>query len=151
MTRPFRGRPSDRQHKQQVNAALNFLGVPLQNEIPPKRERVKRPVDGKPAAPLEREVLAEVLEALQCDARVAFVDRRQSGVFQDGERYIRVGKRGVLDISGMLRGGRYFEIEVKREGEFPDDNQWKRIYLVRNAGGIAGCAHNAAEALAILP
>lgn len=120
-------------------------------ELPPKRNRVMRTGDNKPALPLEREVLAAALEALRYDPRVAFVDRRQSGVFQDGERYIRVGSPGVLDVSGMLKGGRYFELEAKRPGEKPDERQCRRIDLVRAAGGVSGYFTSADEALGLLP
>jgi hypothetical protein len=119
--------------------------------LPPKRESVRRPVDGKPAAPLERDVLAESLKALRADPRVSVCDRRQSGVFQDGDRYITVGQKGHLDISGMLVGGRYFEIEAKRPGEKPDERQLQRIEHIRRDGGISGYFTSAAEALALLP
>jgi len=158
MTRAFRGRLSPRDQKIAVNKALDHWAAMsgrstpegLRNEIPEKRARIKRPAEAD-APPLEKEVLADILHALRMDPRVAIVDRRQSGLFQDGDRYIKVGTKGVLDISGMLCGGQYFEIEAKREGQFPDDRQWQRIYAVRNGGGIAGCAHNVEEALALLP
>lgn len=100
---------------------------------------------------LEKKVLADVLEALRNDPRVALVDRRQSGVFQEAERWIRVGTRGTLDISGMLVGGKYFEIECKRPGKKPDERQENRIQAIRRNGGVSGCATSAAEALALLP
>jgi hypothetical protein len=118
--------------------------------IPPKRDRIKRS-DGTPAHPLEKEVLADALEALRNDPRVWICDRNQSGVFQDGDRYIRVGRKGHLDIKGMLHGGRYFELEAKRPGEKPDENQLQRIEHVRKGGGISGYFTSAAEALALLP
>lgn len=152
-----RGRISLRERIERNNATDRFYAAAAgvepraQTELPPKRDRVKRPADGKPALPLEKHVLAECLAALLADPRVAIAERAQSGLFQDGDRYIRVGTPGKLDISLMLVGGRYGEIECKREGKFPDERQWKRIYLIRNNGGIAGCAHNAAEAIALLP
>jgi hypothetical protein len=106
--------------------------------------------DGKPAHPLEREVLADIMQALRNDPRVAIVDRRQSGLFMDGDRYIKVGSKGVLDISGMLRGGRYFEIECKRPGQRPDERQLQRIETVRRGGGISGWATCKEQALALL-
>lgn len=130
-----------------AQANLQKLLVP----IAPKRHQVRRPVDGKPAAPLEKEVLADALQALRNDERVWTVDRQQSGVFQDGDRWIRVGRKGVLDIKGMLKGGLYFEIEAKRPGEKPDENQLKRIDHIRKGGGISGYFTSAEEALALLP
>jgi hypothetical protein len=123
----------------------------LEAAIPPKRERVMRPVDGRPVYPLEKEVLADALKALRNDPRVWIVDRRQSGVFQDGDRYIRVGTRGVLDISGMLKGGKYFELEAKRQGEKPEPHQLERIAEVREGGGISGYFWSVETCLALLP
>lgn len=130
-----------------------FFGKPpaFQRALPPKREKITRPVDGKPALPLEKEVLADVLKALRDDPRVALAERAQSGVFQDGDRYIRVGTPGKLDITIMLVGGRYGEIEVKRPGGKPDERQALRISTIRANGGISGYATSAEEALALLP
>lgn len=120
-------------------------------ELPPKRDKVRRPVDGKPVGRLEKHVLADVLQALRQDPRVALVERTQSGLFQDNDRYIRVGTPGKLDITLMLVGGRYGEIECKRPGGKPDERQQRRIDAIRRNGGIAGCATSAEEALGLLP
>lgn len=159
-----RGRLSPREQKEKLNAWQRFAAMAIEDPVkraayeklitplPPKRERVRRPVDGKPAFPLEREVLAEVLRALRADPRVAIVDRRQSGLFQDGNRFIRVGARGHLDISGMLHGGKYFEIECKRsETTKPEPHQQQRIDLIKRAGGVSGYCWSAQSALALLP
>lgn len=161
--RSRKGRPSRREQVERINSAHDFLAGAMPpdkaeeyraqfiTKLPPKRDRVVRPVDGKPAGPLEKDVLADALQALRNDERVWTVDRQQSGVFQDGDRWIRVGRKGVLDIKGMLKGGRYFEIEAKRPGEKPDENQLKRIDHIRKGGGISGYFTSADEALALLP
>ena len=159
-----RGRLSPRELAEQINARHSFhagaapdpdkaaIGLDtFTRKLPPKRDKVVRPVDGRPVVPLEKDVLADALQALREDPRVAICDRRQSGVFQEGERYIRVGQRGHLDVSGMLHGGRYFEIEAKRPGEKPDERQRERIAHIQRAGGISGYFTSAAEALALLP
>lgn len=135
---------------QKFYAAAADVAPVLLNNVPPKRDRIRRPVDGKPSVPLEKTVLADALQALRNDPRVCVVDRRQSGVFQEGERWIRVGTRGVLDISGMLRGGKYFELEAKRPGEKPDERQQARIELVKKGGGISGYFWSVETALALL-
>lgn len=101
--------------------------------------------------PPEKHVLAAVLKALRHDPRVASVERTQSGLFQEGNRWIRVGTPGKLDITGLLVGGRYFEIEVKRPGEKPNPKQADRIAAIRANGGISGYAWSAESALALLP
>lgn len=159
-----RGRPSRREQISQFNASHRFYAGAserpdaverCERELvipePPLRHRVRRPVDGKPAVPLEKEVLAAALKALRADPRVAFADRQQSGLFQDGDRFIRVGAPGKLDVIGMLKGGRYFEFEAKRPGEKPDERQSLRIAFVKSMGGISGFFTSAEESLALLP
>ncbi len=157
MIKPRRGRLSYREQIEKNNAADRFYAAMAGKEpraqtvLAPKRARIRRPVDGKPAVPLEKEVLADVLQALRNDPRVAMIERSQSGLFQDGDRYIRVGTRGKLDITLMLVGGRYGEIECKREGLSPDERQQARIEAIKRNGGIAGYAWSAESALALLP
>lgn len=119
--------------------------------LPPKAHKIRRTADEKPALPLEKHVLAAALKALHRDPRVAFVQRQQSGLFQEGLRTIRVGTPGLLDINGMLKGGRYFELEAKRPGNKPDLRQAQRIAFVIQHGGVSGYFTSAAEALALLP
>ena len=124
----------------------------LEDWLPaPKADRIRRTSDDKPALPLEKHVLKAALKALRADPRVAFADRQQSGVFQDGDRHIRVGTPGKLDIVGMLKGGQYLELEAKRPGNKPDDRQALRIAFVREHGGVSGFFTSAEEAIALLP
>jgi len=154
MRRPFRGRMSLREKMQKNKAALDFMADMAEKDRlefdippPPKKRGPRKPSD----VPLEKEVLADVLQALRMDPRIALVERAQSGVFQDGDRHIRVGTPGKLDITLMLVGGRYGEIEVKRPGKKPDERQANRIEAIKRNGGIAGYATSAEEALALLP
>lgn len=146
------GRLTRRQEVLRRNAvdrfyATTFDKVPrFQQEVPP--ERAPRKPSGKP---LERDILKAVLHALRNDPRVAQVERQQSGVFVEGNRHIRVGTRGALDIKGMLHGGKMFEIEVKRPGREPDPRQADRIAAIRANGGIAGYCWSVESALALLP
>jgi len=119
--------------------------------LPPKSHKIRRTSDEKPALPLEKHVLKAALKALRGDPRVAFADRQQSGVFHEGERFIRVGAPGKLDIVGLLKGGRYMELEAKRPGEKPDLRQAQRIAFVIQHGGVSGYFTSAEEALALLP
>lgn len=156
-----RGRPSRREQIEAVNKGLDLWGAMfgkpevaarLKTALPPKRHRVRRPVDGRPAAPYERDVLAQIIKALRLDPRVARVERNQAGVFRDGNRYIRVGVRGKLDLTVYLKTGRFAEIEVKRDGKTkPEPHQLERIATIKREGGIAGWAWSVESALAILP
>jgi hypothetical protein len=150
-----RGRLSPRDHKIAINKAFRHYeilsGKPtppgLMHEIKPLRKR-SAPTPGRR---LEKDVLAEALAMLRADPRVAMVERQQSGVFVEGNRHIRVGSRGALDIKGFLHGGRYFELEAKRPGQKPDERQAERIAAIKANGGIAGYFTSGAEALALLP
>jgi hypothetical protein len=119
---------------------------------PVPAERVRKPKDvSKAAPPLEAEVLKSVVKALKSDPRVARVQRNQSGVFHEGDRWIRVGERGLLDLTVYLKSGRYIEIEVKRPGGAPKPHQAARIADIKSQGGLAGYAWSAESALALLP
>src|SRR5262245_46207637 len=74
--------------------------------IPLPKERAPRRASAKP---LEKHILSAVLQALRRDPRVATAERQQSGVFREGNRWIRVGTPGALDIKGMLKGGLAYE------------------------------------------
>jgi hypothetical protein len=119
---------------------------------PVPAERVSKPKDvSKDAPPLEAVVLKDVVRALNSDPRVAKVKRNQSGVFREGNRVIRVGTPGELDLTVYLRSGKFAEIEVKRPGGKPKPHQAARIADIRAKGGIAGYCWSAESALALLP
>lgn len=149
MSRTPAKRPGSAEWKRAVNASLSFYNIPLRNEVGPKR--VRKPRGTASGVPLERDVLKQIIRALRADPRVAMVERNQSGLFQDGNRYIRVGSRGKLDLTVLLTSGRYAEIEVKRPGRKPDPHQLERIEAIRKNGGIAGYATSPEQALELLP
>jgi hypothetical protein len=158
------GRVSFREQLRKNNAWLDFYGVPkvdakgnsLRAEIKPKRERAPKPegvdIDAahKLSTPTERVVLKAVLRDLQRHPRVASVWRMTSGVFQSGDRFIRVGESGMPDVMGMLAGGRLFAVEVKRPGAKPTSIQQIQLDRIRINGGLSGCAHSSEEAIAII-
>lgn len=165
MSRKFIRRPTLREALQSSKRAQDFYaamaGKPpvesgLLQAMPPKRSRAAPrlrgvDIDAVHRKPLERSVLKAITQALRLDLRVARVERNQSGLFQEGNRFIRVGTRGKLDLTVYLKSGRYVEIEVKRPGGKPEPHQQQRIDAIRASGGIAGCATSIDEALALLP
>jgi hypothetical protein len=106
--------------------------------------------DGKPAHPLEREVLADIMQALRNDERIWFIWRHTTGRFRDGDRWIQVGLKGMPDICGFLKGGRALFIEVKRPGGGAEPHQEQKLEYFRKGGAIAGVATSVAEALDLL-
>lgn len=149
-----KGRPSLREQIEKHNASDRYYAAAFGKEPAFQRElpavRTRGPAK-KSTIPLERDVLKAVLHALRHDPRIASVERQQSGVFIEGNRHIRVGARGALDIKGMLVGGRAFEIECKRPGGKPDPRQAERIAAIKANGGVAGYCWSAESALALLP
>jgi len=178
MARPFRFRPSRREIISANNAANAFYAGASENPKaqenlakllvpePPKRHRVKRPVDGKPAVPLESDVVRAIGELLAVHPKVLFAVRQNSGAASyeaASGKWAPVWFYHVLtsqpvtitDFWGLLRDGRPFAIEAKREGwkEPSTDRerrQWAFLMLVRNCGGVSGFARNVDEALAII-
>ena len=166
MGKPWgRGRQSRRERIEAINAtfranAIMRGGTPEQMAIAeklctplaPKRERIRRPVDGKPAVPLERDILSAVLQMLRLDPRVGYVWRQTSGTFMDGDRYIKAGPKGMPDVLGVLKGsGRFLAIEVKRPGGKPDPHQQQRIDHFKQIGAISGYCWSVESALALIP
>ena len=115
----------------------------LTDAIPPKRDRVKRPVDGRPVQPLEREIQRACLMLLRVHPKVAMVWRTNSSTFTeqnaDGtQRYITANTMpGMSDICGLLKGGRGLFIEVKRPGGKPTRLQEQFLDRARLAGAVA--------------
>ena len=95
----------------------------------------------------EVEIQAEVLVALRSHPAVAFVHRQNSGVFRASARTIKAGFPGCPDIIGMLKGGRYLAVEVKKRGCKPSQEQSTFLDKVAESGGAAFVAHSAAEAV----
>ena len=159
-----RGRRSLREQLEASHAGQSYYAISFGRQPPPKpkllleleaRAAARKP-RAKPGAngrPLERDVLRAVIKALRSDPRVASVERNQSGVFQDGEHYIRVGSKGKLDLTVYLRDGRYMEVEIKRANveSLLSAEQRERLRSIRASGGLAGWCWDAQSALALLP
>lgn len=147
--------PADDPRRARNDAALARMRAELP-ALPKKRETRLSAVDidlVHKQRPLEKNVLAEILQALRHDPRVGFVWRQTSGVFREGDRYIRTGPKGLPDVCGVLLGtGRAFFIEAKRDDNAkPDALQAERLQHFRRIGAIAGVAWSAESALALLP
>lgn len=157
----FTRRPSLRESLESSQRGQNFYAAmagkpPVEQkwlaEIGPKRTRRAA---GSSHRPLERDVLKVIVQALRLDRRVARVSRNQSGLFQEGNRYIRVGVRGQLDLTVFMKPGispAWGEIECKRDEKAkPAQHQLARIERIRREGGFSGWAWSVESALALLP
>jgi hypothetical protein len=94
----------------------------------------------------ERDILKDVLGAVTYHPRVAWAERMNSGVMQQGGRYVRFGFVGCPDIIGQLRDGRFLAIEVKRAGKDATEKQLEFLGRVHRNHGLAFVARSAADA-----
>lgn len=103
----------------------------------------------KTAVRSEGNILNDVLVALSADGGIWW--RNNTGVLPDRSgRPIRFGLCvGSSDIIGVAHDGIFTAIECKTALGQPTDAQLRFIAAVRRAGGRAGIARSAAEALAI--
>ena len=148
--------------EQNQRAICFYQGVPyvendLQKALPPKRDRIRRPVDDKPVV-YEKDVQKAILEALALRKDVVFAGRfnRGQSVAQSNSGHIRYTQfntvKGFPDIHGLLLGGRAFYIEVKRPGGGRESEDQRRFLDKALGGGaLAGVARSVEEAMQILP
>ena len=119
-----------------------------EQDLAVRRTRIRKPSD--PRRILEKHVLKAVLQFLRAHPAIASVERSQSGVFQEGNRTVRVGFVGKLDVTFMTKTGRYGEVEVKRPGMKPSIAQTARIEKIRSNGGISGYVTSVDEMQALI-
>lgn len=105
----------------------------------------------KAPTPSEQDLLGEIVALLrleQTKGRVAWFARcNGGGMFDRTGRFLRFYQlylpkatpksKGMADLHGMLAGGRYFALEVKKPGETATPEQATFLAVVRAGGGIA--------------
>ena len=114
----------------------------------------------KPVDPLESERQASIVNYLSVEPSVKFFIRVNGGGRSVKGSFVWfyklwVGRReqkgrGLPDIIGQLRDGRFFAMEVKRPGEKPTPEQAEVLALVAEAGGVSGVVRNWSEARKLL-
>lgn len=96
----------------------------------------------------ESEILFSVLDALNVHPRVAWAARMNTGGATYGEQYVKFGFKGLSDIIGQLKDGRFLAIEVKRAGKMPTDAQVEFMGKVARHNGVAFVARSIDDAMA---
>ncbi len=92
--------------------------------------------------PLEKHVSASIVEFFALVHRIE-LHRRNTGAMKGKSAkgkswYVRFSTPGQSDLWGIHpKTGRHIEIEVKREGEEPNDNQRDWLNSCREKGAIA--------------
>lgn len=113
--------------------------------------------------PLESALQAQIMDYLameQARGRVAWFCRVNGGLARYGQWTVKnytlhlpgssgMGK-GYADLHGMLAGGKYFALEVKRPGESPTPEQRQFLQAVTDAGGIAAVVHDFNDARRVI-
>ena len=90
----------------------------------------------------ESKIQREILKYLETAPSVAYFFRHNVGAFKLKGRYVRFGVPGQSDILGILKGGRFLAIEVKRPKKNRTPAQVEFQETVNNAGGLAFVARN---------
>lgn len=97
----------------------------------------------------ETDIQKAIVRDLNMHPKVAHAIRTNAGGFlyhdiQRGKKYkINLAPKGFPDISGMLKGGRSFYVEVKRsEKQKPDKNQLGWHERIQKDGGLVFVAWN---------
>lgn len=113
----------------------------------------------KAPAPSEQDLLGEIVALLrleQTKGRVAWFARCNGGGMRDRTgRFLRFYQlylpkatpksKGMADLHGMLPGGRYFALEVKKPGETTTAEQDQFLDRVKECGGIASVVRSHTE------
>lgn len=113
----------------------------------------------KAPAPSEQDLLGEIVALLrleQTKGRIAWFARCNGGGMRDRTgRFLRFYQlylprttpksKGMADLHGMLAGGRYFALEVKKPGETTTAEQDQFLDRVKECGGIASVVRSHAE------
>jgi hypothetical protein len=140
--RTFRTRAQEGRAGNEMVHALWGDGKPPQIVYADKPKRERHAPDPN-APPLERDVLKAVWKLLAHHPKVAWITRVNSGTVMadfgaDGFHPLRMNyKRGISDLIGQMRDGRFLACEVKREGAALMDHQREFLNEVLRNGGVA--------------
>lgn len=103
----------------------------------------------------ESKLQAEIIAALGNLKSVAFVRNNLVGRSRMDSGYVSFGHKNDLDIFGLTKNGKYFEIEVKVEGQENKNpervkKQRQRVVFIRNNLGLSGFANSIEQAKEIV-
>lgn len=95
---------------------------------------------------LEKEIQSSILEYLQ--ARGLYCWKQNNvGIKKPNGKYIPSNKKGVSDILGLTKSGRFFAIEVKRSNGKMSFDQAEFQFAIRANNGIAFVAKSVDEVI----
>lgn len=98
--------------------------------------------------PLEKDIQSSIIEYLE-RRRIFCWKEHSGGMPMDGGKFMMpIGMKGKCDILGVLPGGRFLGIEVKRPSGKVSPYQEEFIQNVNLAGGLAFVAHSIDDVIA---
>ncbi|MFA6242583.1 MAG: hypothetical protein WC655_16720 [Candidatus Hydrogenedentales bacterium] len=97
----------------------------------------------------ERDIQKQIVEYLSYRPDIK-VWRQNCGAFVVGKRFVRFGIPGQADITGIMKGGRRIEIEVKtKRGKLSPEQETFRK-MIEDCGGLYIVARDLDDVLAAL-
>lgn len=99
----------------------------------------------------ESEIQRDIMNALTRHPMIGLAHVNTTGKVKGRNgHWITLGYPGISDITGMLKDGRFFAIEVKKPGSKPTEVQQDYINKVNEFNGVAGWCDSVEGALDIL-
>lgn len=96
----------------------------------------------------EKEVVKECLEYLKILGIYAYRTNTGAAEYQDRagkKRFVRYGKPGVSDITGVMPGGRFIAVECKAANGRLSNHQTAYLRDIERMGGLAIVARSAGD------
>ena len=90
----------------------------------------------------ETDIQKSIIEVLEYHPQVAYFWRHNVGFIKRPGRAVRFGIPGQSDILGILKGGRFLAIEIKKPKKDREPEQVKFQDTVNQAGGLAFVARS---------
>jgi len=90
----------------------------------------------------ETAIVRAILDFLALFPREVKAWRQNTGALRVDRRFIRFSTPGAADITGILRGGRRLEVEVKRRGRKQTLEQQEFQREIERLGGLYVLAHD---------
>lgn len=98
----------------------------------------------------ESQIQTAIMDMLESHPKVAFVTVTTTGVVKRRGSWMTINFKGMSDIIGQMKDGRFLAIEAKAPGERPTNDQLAFLALVESNKGLAGWADSVEMAKGIV-
>lgn len=76
--------------------------------------------------------------------------RQNTGAAMYGDQMVKFGRKGSFDVTGLMRGGRRVEIELKVKNRQPTEDQENNLAMLSEMGALCGVCRSMKEVMALL-